>query len=392
MTEENNYLFLIAIDDYANLDKLNNCVQSVEEFKDVLLGRYLFSKENVYSIYNSEAKSKNIHDAFKTYIKRLKEKDNLIIYFSGHGHYDEHTERGYWAAYQSKKDDDSTFFSNADLIDFIKKIKAKHIVLISDSCFSRAILIDGEKKSVKSLSDYKSRWAITSGIGEVYDGSKGELNLFAETLITYLKNAQKDFLVSDLIHEIKHNFEINELQTPQGAPLKVPDHQAGEFLFKLRPEEERDEREFKGYGNLLKILQLYRSNVDFKEIMTFENKKEKIGYSLYQEFDSVEKKAKYYLYLYQGIRQKATYDYIKTKHEEIFLKNKVLIILLPKEKTLVNLDVRISNIEKLFKPTNTFFIDDFIREMCTPIFFRRKSEEQYLDINNFVISKDSKLA
>ena len=119
---ERNFLFLIAIDNYKKLRKLNNCNREVREFKKVLFERYFFSSNLTYELSNDKATNKNIHDALRGYTKQITKNDNLIIYFSGHGEYDKKTDRGFWAPFNAIPDDISTFFSNADLIDYIKRI------------------------------------------------------------------------------------------------------------------------------------------------------------------------------------------------------------------------------------------------------------------------------
>ncbi len=151
-------------------------------------------------------------------ISNLSDVDNLIIYFSGHGHYEQPTDIGYWIPYDAVDGNYSSYFANAQLLDYIKRIKTRHIFLISDSCFSRSILTeyntDQRAKNLSTLYHFNSRWALTAGQFLVYTR-----NGFAETILLALQNSLKDLLVSDLIQTVKEAFRNNEKQTPQGLPL-----------------------------------------------------------------------------------------------------------------------------------------------------------------------------
>jgi hypothetical protein len=142
---------------------------------------------------------------------------------------------------------------------------------------------------------------------------------------------------------------------------------------------------FRGYEDLLLILEAYRTNSEFKKKEIKEDMVNRIGFALYSERNKIARKIDYYyLYLYNAINQQKTFTYINDKHPEI-LKQDNLIILLPKEPGQKNLDIRKANIEKLFLPVNIFYLDEFLWEHCNPKeFHQRVGDEQFLDIENFV--------
>ena len=88
-----NYLLAIAIDNYPNFTKLNNAVLDAEAIEEVLTTRYNF--RTVAFLKNETATKKGIELAFHNLIDIIKEQDKLIIYFSGHGHYNK-AHGGYW--------------------------------------------------------------------------------------------------------------------------------------------------------------------------------------------------------------------------------------------------------------------------------------------------------
>ncbi|MDP2574192.1 caspase family protein [Vibrio penaeicida] len=372
-----NKLFLIGINSYKHHDNLAGCVRDITDFKNVLLEKYDFKSEDVYEIIDENANSKNIQDALKGYGKSLSSDDNLIIYYSGHGEYDEELDIGYWVPHEA--DVYTQYIQNSNIITFLSRINCKHIILISDSCFSNSIFREGRFKKVDEYFEKSSRWALTSAFYEAKDSDEISNTLFAECIIDCLKETEKDIRFSEIIEKVKARFEINLFQSPQGAPLNLEDHHGGEFIFKIT--KTYDSRNLKGYVDFIKILNFYKRNSIFKEVAIFEDKSKKIGYQLFSEFDSVLDTSTYYLYLYEGINQTQTYSDLKNKHGEIFSGKTVIFI--PIEKDQKNIELRKNNIKEKFKPISLFYIDEFIREHCTPKVIQDESEK-YLNIKNFI--------
>ncbi len=383
-----NYLFLIGIDKYIHQKRLNCAVRDLTDFRNVLLEKYDFDESRIYELYDENATNKKIQDAFKGYVNTLDEKSNLIIYFTGHGGLEKTTNRGFWIPQEGAKDDYTTWLPNETILTFIQQIKARHIFLISDCCFSWSILNTQTHKATADYASFSSRLALTSGQNLTYDGSLGENSFFADSIITCLKEATEDLRAGKIIEFVKERFSQNQLQAPQGYPLIDKKHEGGEFIFKILNNEIIDDRQVRGYNDFLCVLSNYKKNGNFElkgEYGVKEGEKAlRIGYQLFQEFDSVQKQATFYLYLFEGINQKQTLEHLRNKHSNIFT-GKNLIIFLPKEKDQINPEIRKQNINDKFKPLNIFYIDEFIRDHCTPKNIVSNSDEKFLDIPNFVV-------
>ena len=66
----------------------------------------------------------------------LKFKDNLLIYYAGHGWLAEEADQGYWLPTNASKDQRYHWVSNATITDSLKAIKSKHVMVVADSCYS----------------------------------------------------------------------------------------------------------------------------------------------------------------------------------------------------------------------------------------------------------------
>jgi hypothetical protein len=374
-----NKLFLIGINTYPNGKDLHSSVKGITDIKNILLEKFDFLEEDTYELTNESATNLNIQNAFRKYITTLKEDDNLVIFFSGHGNYEKESDIGYWVPYDAK--DYTNYISNQTLVKYLESIKCKHIFVISDSCFSNSLLLTGKTKSLDEYFEKKSRWALASAFHESKDADEFTNTLFCEYILNFLEEAETDFRVSELIEFVKEKFLINVFQKPQGSPLQIPGHEGGEFVFKIKTP--LDRRKFKGYNGFQRILNFYRRNSTFKEIVKYEDRSSKIGYQLMQEIDEVLKKATYYLYLYEGTNQTQTFKHIRDNHPVIF-KDRNLVVFITAEKQQKNKETRKKNIQDKFKPINTFYIDEFIKVHCTPKIIN-DDDSRYLNISNFIL-------
>ena len=235
-SEGQNYLFVIAIDDYVHCPKLHNCKKDVEDFVEVLTSRFDFKKENVQKLIDQNATAGNILKAFRDYIKKIQPSDSLIIYFSGHGTYDEVYDQGYWIPVEAQVGKIEDYISNSVIINVLNRTKSLHTFLITDSCFS-GTLFQKYKMSVgiERLSYFPSRWGLTSGRNEVVsDGNPGDNSPFADCLLYYLKNVRNSFGVAKLCTHVVENVTASNHQIPRGETLKVEGHRGGQFFFDLK--------------------------------------------------------------------------------------------------------------------------------------------------------------
>lgn len=184
-----NWLFLIGIDEYAG-KPLANCVRDARTLKEVLTKRYLFEENRTRELYNHEATRGNILDVLREFIRLpVGPADSLVIYYSGHGILDEDLNTFCWVPLSAEINDKHLRLTQADLVLYLKMIKARHIFLIADSCFSGTMF--DPHKSLEGLPERlerdPSRWGLSSGRRElVSDGRSGSHSPFAESLIEVL--------------------------------------------------------------------------------------------------------------------------------------------------------------------------------------------------------------
>jgi formylglycine-generating enzyme required for sulfatase activity len=241
-----NHLFVVGINAYQHVGKLTNARGDAEALVQMLQERYQFEPENITTLYDEQATHRNIMTQLRKKVTSLKPHDNLLIFFSGHGHFDPILEEGYWVPVDADYRAIDSYIS----YDFLQKIaraakKAQHILFIIDSCYSGAVLVKSRDTTLSRLEKDPSRWIIASGRNEVVpDGAVGENSPFAGELLELLeKNADEGIHTLRLIDKLTENVSWNSHQTPIGQPLHGVGHKGGQFVFHPKRNEKRDWQE-----------------------------------------------------------------------------------------------------------------------------------------------------
>ncbi len=237
-----NYLLAIGIDNYEHCPKLFNAVSDAKSFVKLLTEKYQFESGNIAEIYNEEATRKNIIQALDKMVDKVTPEDNLLIYFSGHGEYDERLDEGYWIPVTAEVGAIDYYISNSSIIKFIKAIKSHHTLMIVDSCFSGSLFAERSLGGEKRQENIPSRWMLTSGRKEpVSDGKPGDSSPFAENILYFLKeNVTSGLAIGRLIDDVINATASNAKQIPRGEPLQDVGHKGGQFFFHLKKNEPAD--------------------------------------------------------------------------------------------------------------------------------------------------------
>lgn len=253
--EGNYWAFIVGINKYPTMDKdkqLEAARKDAEAVSRILVDRYGFSKERMTELYDEAATRKGIIRAFAALKRRLTDKDSLFIYYAGHGEYEttgkdkDKTEgMGYWIPTDAELDDPASYIFNSQVKDYLTNIPARHIYMVSDSCFSGALMgktraLGLSKSAIKELYQEKSRWVLASGglypVPDAADKGKKGHSTFAWHFMKILeKNTNPYLLVKDIIEPLAVRVS-NEVQgqLPRSAPVTAAGDEGGQFVFKLK--------------------------------------------------------------------------------------------------------------------------------------------------------------
>lgn len=128
-------IFFYATDFQPGWAALPETAKEANELKTELETNFGFTCEAVANPSKAQILAK-----IKQYNDRLTENDQVLFFFSMHGHYEETAERGFLIAADGALKDDygDTWLSYDDLSGYLARCKAKHVLLVLDACHSGA--------------------------------------------------------------------------------------------------------------------------------------------------------------------------------------------------------------------------------------------------------------
>jgi uncharacterized caspase-like protein len=230
---------VIGIGDYRNprITDLRTPVADGRELAAVLTGRYNFK---VATLFDGEATWANIDRELRRLVAEAGEQDSVLIYYGGHGDLDEKLDEGWWYPVDTEPGNRQTYLQNSDLRELVKKMAARHVLLVSDSCFAGSLFGDYRSFSPKIGDRYhqrlytsKSRLGLTSGGKEpVLDGGSAEHSIFAYHLLKFLQSDDRPvFSAGEMFTAIAPVVTNNSPQKPEFLPILYTGHESGEFVF-----------------------------------------------------------------------------------------------------------------------------------------------------------------
>jgi hypothetical protein len=263
----NFYAVMFATDKYDSKEwpHLNNPISDAHAVAQELENMYGFHTK-VYENQTAEGIGQLFTDDLRNEkMWKFKPNDELLIFFSGHGDYDEGNERGYVISKNAAPPPGPSEFSARERqIDFdqiktwMSKINVDHIMLVLDICQGGRIFIEESKGRSQSptvadkaialqrLRALKTRKCMTSGgKGAVTDGPPGEHSPFAHAFLDALSGGGPTKVVVS-IREVDEEVETamghkEGASLPQYGSCGGGESSNSEFyFFWKRPKEPRE--------------------------------------------------------------------------------------------------------------------------------------------------------
>ena len=238
------YALVIGNDKYRYWTPLDNAVNDARAVAQQLKQHYDFE---VTELYNAERSA--ILSTINNLRKQLTEKDNLLIYYAGHGHLVEQLDEGYWIPVDAKQDDNTEWISTRNITGQLKIMSAKHVLVVADSCYagtlSRGSLsrlkpgISDDKRLqlLQSFASSRVRTALTSGgVQPVLDSGGSGHSVFTKAFLDVRQENGLTLETERLFLAIRERvsstaFDLNVKQIPTYEPIHMAGHEAGDFVF-----------------------------------------------------------------------------------------------------------------------------------------------------------------
>jgi hypothetical protein len=226
------HALVIGNDAYSDFPSLRTARNDAGAIALLLERRYGFAVELL-----TDATREDILVALRDMRVRLTPEDNLLIYYAGHGWLDDAADEGYWLPVDATQDNEVNWIANSTVSTYFKAIRAKHILVVADSCYAgkltRGIRVSSRTPShFEELARRRARVVLTSGgLEPVEDDARGDHSAFASAFLDVLSQNQEVLDTSTLFARIRRPVMLASDQTPELADIRRAGHEGGDFLF-----------------------------------------------------------------------------------------------------------------------------------------------------------------
>ena len=154
-------------------------------------------------------------------------------------------DEGYWLPVDAEKDIETNWISNSHMTTTLRAIRAKHVMVVADSCYSgkltRGMNIKNRTTSyLARIVQKRSRTVLSSGgLEPVLDsGGKENHSVFATAFIEALTENEDIVDATRIFTKIRRTVMLNSHQMPEYADIRFAGHDGGDFLFvPLQPDD-----------------------------------------------------------------------------------------------------------------------------------------------------------
>ena len=232
------HALVIGNNDYRSLPKLKTAEADAREVAAVLKEFYGFETRLLINATRQQTVS-----ALYSYRRTLGPEANLLIYYAGHGINDKDADKAYWLPVDADRDDESTWIIADEITTGIRVIPARHVLVISDSCYSGTLTRglgeslpppNAREQFLQRMDAGRSRTLMASGGDEpVADSGSGGHSVFAAALLRGLRETDKGkFTAAELFRNyVEEPVAGRAQQTPEYNPLRNSGHESGDFVF-----------------------------------------------------------------------------------------------------------------------------------------------------------------
>ncbi|MCX7180980.1 MAG: caspase family protein, partial [Proteobacteria bacterium] len=231
----NYHALVIGIDNYRSVTPLKTAVSDARTVAELLQKEYGFKVTLLL-----DATRNQMLDSFDDLRRRLTDKDNLLIYYAGHGHLDADSDRGFWLPVDADANRRANWLSNSDIADVVRGTRAKHVLVVADSCYAgtltRSLSVQmAALDDFTRLSQKRARTALVSGgLEPVEDSGGGKHSVFAKAFLDALWANTGVVDMSQIFSSMRRQVVLSAQQTPQYSDIRQVGHEGGDFIFVRR--------------------------------------------------------------------------------------------------------------------------------------------------------------
>ena len=229
------YAVVVGIDNYPALPPLRTARNDAKAVAETLRTDYGYHVRLLL-----DATRAQILEALGEMRRTLTGRDNLLVYYAGHGWLDRAADQGYWLPVDATPGSEVNWISNDSVTGALKAIQAKHVLVVADSCYSgkltRGLHIARRTPDYfQRMAALRTRLVMSSGgLEPVADEGGGGHSVFAQAFLRALGENTGVLDGTGLFSRIRRPVMLDSDQTPEYADIRKAGHEGGDFLFVRR--------------------------------------------------------------------------------------------------------------------------------------------------------------
>jgi uncharacterized caspase-like protein len=253
------YALVIGNARYASFGSLQTPVRDAEAVAGILADGFGFETSlpleggKSFRLLLRDAGRSAIYGALALLRSRLGPDDSVLIFYAGHGERLEKLNGSYWLPVDAQKGNEANWISADDIARQVRLMSARHVLIVSDSCFSGALLrgadLEGppphespkeqRTRYLEEMGNRTSRHLLSSGANEpVWDGGGDGHSVFARAFLRALESMPEEAFTAGQLFAwpmgIQQPVVGNSRQVPQYAAMPDSGHDGGDFVFVRR--------------------------------------------------------------------------------------------------------------------------------------------------------------
>jgi hypothetical protein len=215
------------------IPELETPIADVGKTADILKERFGFEVKVL-----KDASKSQIIEALNRVAEEATPEDSVLLFYAGHGYLMQDTKMGFWIPVDASVKSAVGWISNTDIAKLLSAIKARQLILVSDSCFSGSLTKEqkvGDSAASKpdDVLRRRSVLVLASGGDEpVSDEGKDGHSVFAWNLIDTLQSIDGITPGYEVYRSVRGRVMKDSPQEPQyGAVVSAGHVAGGEYLF-----------------------------------------------------------------------------------------------------------------------------------------------------------------
>jgi hypothetical protein len=215
------------------IPELETPIADISETAEVLKSRFGFE-----TLELKNAGKAQIIEALNKIAAEVTAEDSVLLFYAGHGYLMDDTQMGFWIPVDASVKTAAGWISNTDISKLLAAIRARQLILVSDSCFSGSLtreqkVTENEASKPEEMLRRRSVLVLTSGGDEpVSDEGKDGHSVFAWNLIQTLRSVDGVTPGYEVYRTVRGKVMKDSRQEPQyGAVVSAGHVPGGEYLF-----------------------------------------------------------------------------------------------------------------------------------------------------------------